>query len=264
MLERSEASLPGWVLRLFASLRSRIPILGIGTATLEDEKCQGRCRPVRIGALGDGTSGLCCEGGLRFLDSARKDIFIPVTVKKLRACLEDSTVNWRNDPNLSATSDRDYLSQLVLRLTEVIDANPEDQRTYFLRGNAYLDGGEYEAAIADYTRAVGLDSGDAVAYNNRGIAYRNKGDARTAIEDYTRAIELDPEYRDAYNNRGLALSDLGRYAEAVELYTKAIELDPGYWYAYNHRGLALWSLGDRDAAVRDYGKVAQLMGVEPR
>ena len=28
-----------------------------------------------------------------------------MTVKKPRACLEDITVSWRNDPNLSATSD---------------------------------------------------------------------------------------------------------------------------------------------------------------
>ena len=211
--------------------------------------------------------GMSCSSEAKhlFLAGARdSSLRSRVTVKKPRACLEDITVSWRNDPNLSATSDQDYLSQLVVGLTDAIDANPEDQRSYFLRGNAYLDGGDYEAAISDYTRAVGLDSGDAVAYNNKGIAHRSKGDPKTAIEDYTRAIELDPEYRDAYNNRGLALSDMGRYAEAVELYTKAIELDPGYWYAYNHRGLALWSLGDRDAAVRDYEKVAQLMGVEPR
>ena len=118
-------------------------------------------------------------------------------------------MNWKNDPNLSAMSDNDHLTQVVHSLTETIHANPDDARAWFLRGNAYLDRGANEFAVSDYNKAIELVPDDAVAYNNRGIAYRNSGQTELAIADYNKAIELVPDYRDAHNNLGMALSDNG-------------------------------------------------------
>ncbi len=53
MLERSEASLPGWALRLFASLKSRT--MSVATGTLEDETYQAAVTP--SGA--EGSKALC-------------------------------------------------------------------------------------------------------------------------------------------------------------------------------------------------------------
>ena len=95
------------------------------------------------------------------------------------------------DPDISPTSDRDYLSNTILHLTEVIHGNPDDQRALFLRGNAYLDTGDFEAAITDYTRVTESDTSDAVALNNRGIAHRGLADPDSAIADYNKALDLD-------------------------------------------------------------------------
>ena len=102
-------------------------------------------------------------------------------------------MNWKNDPNLSAMSDNDHLTQVAHSLTETIHANPDDARAWFLRGNAYLDRGANEFAVSDYNKAIELVPDDAVAYNNRGIAYRNSEDRRNSpIADYWKAIELVP------------------------------------------------------------------------
>ena len=124
-------------------------------------------------------------------------------------------MNWKNDPNLSAMSDNDHLAQVAHSLTETIHANPNDARAWFLRGNAYLDRGENEFAVSDYSKAIELVPDDAVAYNNRGIAYRNSVQTELAITDYNKAIELEPDYRDAHNNLGMALSDKGDYEDAI-------------------------------------------------
>jgi tetratricopeptide (TPR) repeat protein len=48
------------------------------------------------------------------------------------------------------------------------------------------------------------ESRDAEFYNNRGIAYMNKGQHDQAISDYTKALEINPSLAVAYINRGIA------------------------------------------------------------
>ena len=167
-------------------------------------------------------------------------------------------MEFRHGPHLSHMSDRDYQVQIIQHLTERLRDEPDKPRAYFLRGNAYLDCGDFQSAIDDYGRAIELQP-DPVSYNNRGIAYRNLKDSRRAIADFRQALLMDIDYRDAYNNLGLVLSDESAFEEAVRCFNRAIDLDPDYWYAYNHRATALWALGRQDEARRDYDTVRNLL-----
>src|SRR5712691_4984687 len=51
----------------------------------------------------------------------------------------------------------------------------------------------------------------AIAYTNRGNAYLNKGDNDRAIADYDQAIKLSASYADAFNGRGAAHDNKGEY-----------------------------------------------------
>ena len=62
--------------------------------------------------------------------------------------------SWRLDPNLSGTSDLDYLGQLALHLTDEISRDPNSSELYFRRAGAYLDSGRFQDAIDDYTKAI--------------------------------------------------------------------------------------------------------------
>lgn len=167
-------------------------------------------------------------------------------------------MEFRHGTHLSHMSDRDYHVQVIQHLTERLRDEPNSRRAYFLRGNAYLDSGDFQAAVDDYGRAIELQP-EAVAFNNRGIAYRNLKDPRRAMDDFRQALMLDIDYRDAYNNLGLVLSDEGEFEEAIRCFNRAIDLDPDYWYAYNHRATSLWALGRREEAERDYETVRRLL-----
>src|SRR5277367_1527585 len=61
-----------------------------------------------------------------------------------------------------------------------------------------------DAAIQACDLAIGEFPRDAEAYKSRGYAYHAKGDFDRAIADYTKAIGIDPKDADAYKNRGYA------------------------------------------------------------
>jgi tetratricopeptide (TPR) repeat protein len=63
-----------------------------------------------------------------------------------------------------------------------------DAETYFKSGNAHYQKGEYDLAIADYTKAIELNPNNVGVYYNRGLAYAGKGDLDRAITDYTRCL----------------------------------------------------------------------------
>ena len=75
----------------------------------------------------------------------------------------------------------------------------------------YTDTGEYDLAIANFTRVIDLDPENAVAYNSRGIAHDTTGEYDLALADYTEALRLDPDYTYAYNNRGITYYAQGEY-----------------------------------------------------
>src|SRR5262249_9368062 len=64
------------------------------------------------------------------------------------------------------------------------------------------------------------------AYSDRGIAYYNKGDYDRAVADFSKVIERNPNYAKAYINRGNAYDNKGDHDRAIADYNKAIELNP--------------------------------------
>ena len=62
--------------------------------------------------------------------------------------------------------------------------------------------GCFEAAIADYTRAIELNPGHCRAYYNRAFSRDRLGRCEEAIADYSRALEIEPGNPAALHNRG--------------------------------------------------------------
>ena len=72
---------------------------------------------------------------------------------------------------------------------------------------------------------------------NSGVDKYEQGDYQGAIADYTKALEINPESANAYYNRGNAKNKLGDHQGAIADYTKALEIDPQNGIAYLNRGV---------------------------
>ena len=178
--------------------------------------------------------------------------------------LTDEVLKKHKDARLYAWRGRAHYrlfhdSDLIMSYAEsAISIDPNYFMGYIARGNGWNDKGDYDKAIADYTKAIELKPDYAFAYNNRGNSWNSKGEYDKAIVDYTRAIELNPDYALAYNNRGNSWNNKGEYDKAIADCTKAIELKPDYEDAYFNRGNSWDNKGEYDKAIADYTKAIEL------
>jgi lipoprotein NlpI len=113
-----------------------------------------------------------------------------------------------------------------------------EARFLLYRGFAYDETGQYDRAIADYSKALELRPGTPQLYYRRGIAWREKGDYAKALADLDAAVHAtkkgEPDWPFLHGDRGVVLFALGRYAEAAQHFARVVKLDPSDQYA------ALW------------------------
>lgn len=102
----------------------------------------------------------------------------------------------------------------------------EEAENFKNEGNKMLSSKQYIKAIEYYTKAIELNSENAVYYCNRAAAFSHMGQHQNAVDDCKISIKLNPKYSKAYGRLGLAYFSLGKYAEAVTEYKKALELEP--------------------------------------
>jgi len=94
------------------------------------------------------------------------------------------------------------------------------------RGVAYKSIGEYESAVADYTRALRIAPNDALLYQNRANARREMGDYDAALDDIQKSIDLDPKSAGAWYVRGAIAEARSNAGNARKYYMTALGLDP--------------------------------------
>jgi tetratricopeptide (TPR) repeat protein len=119
----------------------------------------------------------------------------------------------------------------------VQDGPPGDYETR--RGDILLSDGAYEAAIAQFDRALSRSPGHRGAIMGRAIALMESGQPDTAEAEFGRLIgilasSLEPADRTgmgalaaAYANRGILRDRGGRAAEALDDYRRALQTDAG-------------------------------------
>ena len=154
--------------------------------------------------------------------------------------------------------DKGDLSGAVADFNQAIQTQSDYSEAYFYRALAYFDLKQMPKSIADYSKAIALNAGYVDAYYNRGLVLSAMGDKPGAIADYTQVIRLDRNFAAAYNNRGLALSDLGDQKGAIDDFNQALQINPGRAKTYFNRGLAVFRINNDRSALADYTQAIQI------
>ncbi len=136
-----------------------------------------------------------------------------------------------------------------------IAANPDGASIpYYYRGLVYIEEGQVNEAIDDFTKAVEIDSHFPQAYAARGTAYLMISRPAKAAEDFNKALQLDPKNATTYVNRARAYMGLQMNEEAEADLDRAIELDPKLVAAYFNRGVLRMLNQDTEKALEDFNQ----------
>jgi tetratricopeptide (TPR) repeat protein len=141
----------------------------------------------------------------------------------------------------------------------VIERENGDDGACRHRARAFEDLGDYEKALADYTRASACEPGDADLYLWRGNLHR-KWNRRhdLAARDFAVAVRLRPADRRALYALGMACFMTADYDGAIESLSRAIGISPGDGRCYNGRGQSYLRKGNLEEALRDLRKACEL------
>jgi tetratricopeptide (TPR) repeat protein len=207
-----------------------------------------------------------CE---RFLELAPNDSQAPAVraeierLKGLRDKANDGAGDARERAEEAFKSGRERsvkgdFDGAIADYSRAIELDPRYALAWGSRGAARAKKEDWDGAIADYTRAIELDPTLASAWGCRGFAKASKRDWDGTIADLDRAIELDPKETSDWGNRGFAKASKGDYGGAIADYTRAIELAPTLAPAWGNRGYAKAYKGDVDGAIADMERCLEL------
>jgi tetratricopeptide (TPR) repeat protein len=128
------------------------------------------------------------------------------------------------------------------------------------RATVLLSRGRPADALHDLDDIIAHDSADAIAYLNRGTAKQQLGDFDGAVADYSRSIELAPSVA-AHLDRGGLYGQLQQPEQALADFNAAVKLDPQDVRALLARADANYARNDLAASLEDYTHV---LGRDPR
>ena len=141
-----------------------------------------------------------------------------------------------------------------------VDVANASANTYFDRGKMFLNEGEWDTAIREFTEAIRLNPNFAEAYGYRARANERQRNDEQALANANQALQLNPHLEIAvtFTARGNVFMNMGDYDRAIADHSEAIRIDPNFEIAFRNRGLVHFRIGDFDRAITDFTEAIRL------
>lgn len=168
----------------------------------------------------------------------------------------------------------------------------EKFETHLRKGDEYFYNADYQNALKEYDKAIGLDSGIAEVYYKKASTCFNLADYQNAVLNYTECLKINSKHIQAYVERSGAYANLGdldssigdlrtvlkidkkhsdaanalkqredlqkRAAKLCSTVNKKIDKNPNDPILYNEKGLILQKAGEHILAIREFQKALNL------
>jgi predicted O-linked N-acetylglucosamine transferase (SPINDLY family) len=152
-----------------------------------------------------------------------------------------------------AAQTRNFQTAAAL-ISRALEVDSRNALAYFNRASALQELGQFSAALSDYEQSIALNPGFVPAYSNRGVVLCELRRFDAALESCDKAVALNPQFADAQFNRANALKGLEQWEAALDGYDRAIAIRPNYAEAHFNRGNLLRQLTRWEAALDGYDR----------
>jgi tetratricopeptide (TPR) repeat protein len=146
--------------------------------------------------------------------------------------------------------------------THVLNIDPKNAIAYLDRGQAYIDAGEFNKALADFNMLEKIEPDNPKLYNNRGVIYFKRGEYDKALNEFNRSLAINPRFPLGYLNRAMLWGINKEYEKSIRDLTAAIEINKYFYLAYYYRGLAFKELNHLDRALADFQSAYKISPTE--
>eukprot|EP00873_Tetraselmis_striata_P012853 jgi/Tetstr1/433117/TSEL_022449.t1 len=150
-------------------------------------------------------------------------------------------------------ADQEKFEAAIADYTKAIEIQAKHCRAYYNRAFSHDRLRNYFADVEGYTCALKLEPNNPTAYHNRGSLYERLGNLQAAMHDFSRSTELDSKAALSFNARGLLQDKMAEHAAALADFNAAVALDPGNErFLRNNCALCHRACGNLQEAVRDF------------
>ncbi len=150
----------------------------------------------------------------------------------------------------------------VKACSQLIEKNPNDADAYIHRANLQRGRKQMEQALADYDKAIELDSRQPAYFKDRARLHSSMNAHDKQLADLSKVIELEPKNAESYAQRATAFSESQMFDKAVADWTKAIKLSPSDHNYLCDRAGDYAVLGDANREQADMKAAEKLSGQE--
>ena len=166
-------------------------------------------------------------------------------------------------------------SQVAATAQRLLEALPAAEKSFNF--NKHQQNGidlqtskQYDAAIAEYLKALEIDPSNATILANIGSAFQQKGDLQNALAYYSKALKTDPNNAVARegakatqealqdkqmtdtSNAAAALFKQGKFDDAIQKYQQLIQINPKEPGTHFDLGATYQAKKDFDSAISEY------------
>jgi tetratricopeptide (TPR) repeat protein len=159
------------------------------------------------------------------------------------------------------------IDEAIADLNAAIDKNSSSS-LYTLRGEAYMQTGDYQKALDDFDSAIESDPLNAVAFYDRSLLNTRLENYEAALTDINNALAAQVSnqsdiltMRDLYAKRGQLNLWLKNWTGAIADYTNSLARSEGSVSAnvYAERAEAYTAIGEYENAINDYTSAVRVI-----
>jgi lipoprotein NlpI len=121
--------------------------------------------------------------------------------------------------------EKGQMEEALALANKAVAADPENARTYLLRGLVHEAAERHAEAIADFSKTLALDPQAVAAYHHRGTEQFKLGRIAESLADFDKFLEAKPEEKPKHWQRGISCYYAGRFEEGQKQFEGYEQVD---------------------------------------